>query len=566
MNSGDRYKITSEDYADIMLEDGITSPNGQPIPGASNLEINGEISIAYIPVENMTLESMNQLGYYSVPGCFGLLSAETNPYRPVNRSVEISNYRGKGVLLGFVDTGIDYLHPAFRYADNTSRIVSLWDQSLYSEDRYPQYFYYGTEFTREEINNALANEDPMSVVPVKDDIGHGTVMAGVACGNINDNIPFKGVAYEAELIVVKLKPPKDYLKKIYLIPDGIPCYQENDIIAGVEYIRRVARDLRKPVVFCLGLGNNIADHAGLRIGSRFYARIGEAAGQVFVTAAGNEANRKNHYFNDIPKEVPSDYVELHVGAQNPGFMMQFWGVSPNFYWIDVYMPDGEFLMRIPPNEGQTIREERQNSRVISDSLINIPSHHHQAIVFRLEKPVMGIWTFMVFGAIEDLEKKVHFWLSLHNFLPEDTYFIKPNNYTTIVGPANVLGILTVSNYDSLTGDLDLYSSRGFTASEFPKPDVVAPGVNMTAPYPNNEYVSVTGTSVAAAYAAGVAAAVLQWGIVEGKAPYLNTPHIKRIFEESAIRDKERSYPNESWGYGILNIEGIASFLAAVYSK
>lgn len=514
----------------------------------------------------MTLEKMNQFGYYSVPGCFGLLSAEIKRQKSAQRSVELEKYSGRGVLLGFVDTGIDYQHPAFKYTDNTSRIVSIWDQGTLSESNYPQYLYYGTEYTREQINRALASDNPLSFVPVRDEIGHGTIMAGVAGGNAEESIPFKGIAYEAELVVVKLKPAKDYLKKIYLIPEGITCYQENDIIAGVEYIYRMARALNKPVVICLGLGNNIADHAGLRIGSRFYARLGEAAGQVFIVAAGNEANRRNHYMGDIPKEMTSDYIELHVGEKNPGFMMQFWGVAPNYFWVDIYMPNGEFLMRIPPVEGQTIIEKRENTMVIADALINIPSHHHQAIVFRFETPAEGNWTFMVFGLIGDLTRKFHFWLSLHNFLPEDTYFIKPNNNTTLVGPANTIGILTVSNYDAVTGDLDLNSSRGFTASEYPKPDIVAPGVNITAPYPDNGYVYATGTSVAASYTAGVAAAILQWGIVEERAPYLNTPHIKRIFEESAKRDKEHSYPNEAWGYGILDIESIGPFLAEVYLK
>ena len=564
MNPTDRYKIISENYADIILEDGITSPNGQSLPGETTLEINNEISFAYIPVEKMTLESMNQLGYYSVPGCFGLLSEEIGPYHPPERPVKLERYKGQGVLIGFVDTGIDYLHPAFKNSDNTSRIVSIWDQSLYSEDSYPSFLYYGTEFNREQINDALISEDPMSLVPVRDEIGHGTIMAGVACGNTEESIPFAGTAPEAELIIVKLKPAKAYLKNIYFIPEGVPCYQENDIIAGVEYIHRIAEALKKPVVICLGLGNNMADHAGLRVGSRFYARLGETAGQVFIAAAGNEANRRNHYYGDIPKEMSSDYVELHVGEQNPGFMIQFWGVLPNFFWVDVYLPNGDFLMRIPPIEGQTTIEERQGTMVIADTLRNIPSHHHQAIVFRFQTPIAGNWTFLVFGTIGDLARKFHFWLSLHNFLPEDTYFILPNNYTTIVGPANTTGILTVSNYDALTGDLDINSSRGFTANEYPKPDIVAPGVNMPAPFPDNGYVSATGTSIAASYTAGIAAVILQWGIVEGKAPYLNTPHIKRIFEESATRDKERSYPNEAWGYGILNIEGIAFFLADVY--
>lgn len=565
MNESDRYKIISEDYADIILENGSDIEVMKNFEGDFINKINDDISLAYIPVDRMTLDSINKFGYYSVPSCYGLLSAESEALQLTEKAEEIiGRYKGSGVLVGFIDTGIDYRHPAFRNKDNTTRILSIWDQSLQSEESFPTGLYYGTEFSKEQIDRALQSPDPLSVVPVTDDIGHGTMMAGIACGGREDTFSFQGIAPEAELVIVKLKPAKRYIRELYIIPENLPCYQENDIITGVEYIYRIASASGKPVVISLGLGNNIADHAGLRISNRFYVKLGENPGVVFMAAAGNEANRRNHYYGDIPNEVTSDFVELHVGPGDPGFMMQFWGMSPNFFWMDVYLPSGDFLVRIPPVDGQTTIEKRGDMMIIADSILGITSYHEQAIIFRFLKPVEGNWTFVVFGSMGDLPRQFHFWLTLHNFLGENTYFMKPNNYTTIVGPANTIGIMTVSSYDTKSGDLFFYSSRGFSVEQYPKPSITAPGVGLLAPYPGNGYVSASGTSMAAAYTAGITALVLQWGIVEGRAPLLNTAHVKRIYEESAVRTKDRIYPDREWGYGILNPVGIIDALRGIF--
>ena len=95
------------------------------------------------------------------------------------RNIPIFNLRGQGVLVGIIDTGVDYTNPVFQYADRTTRIVSIWDQTIVS-DNPPQNMVYGTEFTRDQINEALQSEDPLSIVPSTDENGHGTMIAGIA--------------------------------------------------------------------------------------------------------------------------------------------------------------------------------------------------------------------------------------------------------------------------------------------------------------------------------------------------------------------------------------------------
>ena len=119
--------------------------------------------------------------------------------------------RGKGTLIGIVDSGIDYENAEFRNEDGTTRIVSLWDQSV--NGRPPAGYLAGTEYTREQIDAALATEDKevrRQMVKTSDVSGHGTAVAGIAAGNGrgSEGRRFRGAAPEAELIIVKMGAPE----------------------------------------------------------------------------------------------------------------------------------------------------------------------------------------------------------------------------------------------------------------------------------------------------------------------------------------------------------------------
>ncbi len=145
--------------------------------------------------------------------------------------------QGEGVIIGFIDTGIDYQHSAFLKDDKTTRILSIWDQSIDSSN-HPSGFLYGTEYKSEEINDALKNEDPLSIVPSTDLIGHGTMIAGVAAGSPAPEYEFSGTAPKADLLIVKLKEAKTYLKDFYVIPRLANAYQETDILLGIKYLEQ----------------------------------------------------------------------------------------------------------------------------------------------------------------------------------------------------------------------------------------------------------------------------------------------------------------------------------------
>ena len=132
-----------------------------------------------------------------------------------------------GNLIAVIDSGIDWRHEAFRNGNHT-KILSIWDQSITGNpsENVP----YGRVFTREEIDRALVSPDSMEELPPLDENGHGTMLAGIAAGNRIPEQGFSGAAPEAELVVVKLKQAKKYLRELYLIPSSAEVFQEDDIM------------------------------------------------------------------------------------------------------------------------------------------------------------------------------------------------------------------------------------------------------------------------------------------------------------------------------------------------
>ena len=159
---------------------------------------------------------------------------------------------GRDVLIGFLDTGIDCTHPAFRYSDGSSRIVGLWDQTIQTKTP-PFDLEYGSAYTREEINAFLSSENAEELLPGKDENGHGTFLAGAAAGSLLPERNFSGAAPEAMIAVVKLKPAKQYLKDLFYITGNVPAYQSTDIMMGIRYLILLADQLKKPLVICLCL-------------------------------------------------------------------------------------------------------------------------------------------------------------------------------------------------------------------------------------------------------------------------------------------------------------------------
>ena len=563
MTPEERITIMSQEYAELLIDYFGNLALLQRFQGGVIQIMNERYAIVRVPAAQVTGRSIGIFGYSAIPKLYGITSQASITASGINRLRTIPNFnlRGQGVLIGVVDTGIDYTNPIFRREDGTTKIVSIWDQSIDSEDRYPFETFYGTEYSAEQINLALTQPNPLEVVPSMDTNGHGTMMAGIAAGTDMNN--FFGVAPDSELVIVKLKQAKQPIRNFYAIPEGVECFQENDIMFGAQYLIQVARQLRRPIVICIGLGSSQGSHDGRTPLSTFLSFTGDFPGVIIVTAAGNEGNRARHYYGVINPTIGYNTVELQVGENEGGFSMELWGDAPGSYSIDILSPTGEYIPRI----AESLQVNREISFIFEGTIIYIDYQMVEAltgdqlILLRFRNPTPGTWRFNVYGR-GDLPTGFHIWLPMGNFISDSTFFTEPDIYTTILDPGTAVVPITTTAYDPTNNNLYRNASRGYSRSLSVKPDLAAPGVNYTAPTLNREFVNFTGTSVAAAHMAGVAALVLEWGEVRGFYRGMDSIKLKKFLIRGARRSPNIVYPNRDWGYGYLDVFNVFDVLRA----
>ena len=556
-------RIISEDYADFIIEIGFRENEArQEYKDLCIQDIGYKFSAIYYPLSEINPISVGADTYIAIPKLFGLMDTSAVEATGALRLQRVrgASLTGNGVIVGFIDTGIDYTNDIFKNVTGRTRILSIWDQSDQS-GTHPQGIEFGSEYTREDIDRALQSENPYSIVPTKDTQGHGTFMAGVACGSEDVENNFIGAANESQIAVVKLKRAKKYLRDFYLIEENVQdVYQENDIMQAVTYLRNLSRRESKPLVLVLGLGTGSGQRSGGSALSQQLNDLGEMIGCCVVTCAGNEGNARLHYKGSVLNKEYED-VELRVGEGTNGFTMELWGNSPDIISVAFISPAGEMISRIPARVGQsdTVEFLLEKSKIdISYSLVEAGGGV-ELIFMRFIDPTPGVWIIRVYGN-NILEGEYNIWLPIKQFIDKETYFLKPNPDITLTVPSTTQATITVAAYDNMTNALFTDSSRGFTRTNEIKPDITAPGVNVYGPGINNNYVRKSGTSVAAALVAGNCAQLMQWGIVEKNETQMKTNYIKNFLIRGAIRDRNIVYPSKEWGYGKVNVYEAFSIL------
>ncbi len=474
------------------------------------------------------------------------------------------NLTGQGCVIVFLDTGIDYTNSVFRNPDGSSRILAIWDQTIQTGTA-PEGFFYGSEYSREDINRALQSENPYEIVPSRDENGHGSNLAAVAAGSILANgIEYIGAAPEADIVVVKLKECKDYFREFYLIPGNVPAYQENDIMLGLLYGNGFARAFERPIIYCLGVGTNYGDHSGSSALSRYLDALAVRRSRAVVVCGGNEGNAAHHYQGNLknPESAVTgrEVVEVRVGPDSEGFLMQLWGNLPDIFTVSVRSPGGETIppVRLGVQDIITYGFIYERTRItIAGSLVETASGE-ELITMRIQAPTAGIWTFVV-EAVRDIHNgQFNIWLPVRQFLNTEVSFLKPSPYTTLTEPAMAGDVISVSTYDGDTRSFFIESGRGFTRTGEINPDFAAPGVNISVIRGKQ-----TGSSLAAAITAGAVAQFMQWAVVEKNNPLVESREIKNYFVRGAARNNNLTYPNREWGYGQLDIQGTFDVMIGV---
>lgn len=612
------YRILSEDYRDIPLGFDISSGSlfpGDPVSSDKCvIKILDNLFILYVAASSVPPLNSAEYRYQYIPKCYGLQSdlsvLNSAGILQVNR--EPLNLTGRGVLLGFLDTGIRYRLPAFLNEDGTTRIAAVWDQTAIQSDadpdnkiempmdgmvaddtempadgmaaddtemptddmaaddtkmpdseqkkkfRAPEGFYYGVEYTREDINENLRENGPLLFT---DEDGHGTKMISAACGYDRTN-GFVGAAKDADIAVVKLKQCKQYMREFYSIGDDVLCYQETDVMLALSYLDQLASKLGKPLVICIALGTTMGSHDGSSLLDGYLDILARKRNRCVVIGGGNEGNTSGHYEGNLFPSYSGiknyDEMELLIGDGEPGFYMEIWGQIPGVYTISLTSPGGETIPEIPYRLGQSLEFGfiYSESRVVIDYVPVDLGNGQELITLRFIRPVPGIWKIRIFAG--NGEGIVHSWLPLRQFLKSETYFLRPSPYETITEPAYSRATLAVSSYNSADQSFYLNSGRGFSIDGSIVPSIAAPGVLVP-----TVMGAETGSSMAAAITAGAAADFMQWAVVEGRDITINTQSIKNYFIRGATRRKELYYPSREWGYGTLNLEGVFDVLAGL---
>lgn len=550
-----RDKIYSEDYFDLIIDYSGDIRVLEKYDEDSINIINFFLAVVHIPLSEVNEEFISRMGYAVLPNLFGTIANSNLEASGVLKLRNIPNFnlRGKGVLIGFLDSGIDYTNPIFQNADQTTRIACIWDQTINS-DRVPEGMVYGTEYSREQINEAIKSTDPFSIVPSRDEIGHGTMLAGVAAGNEVPESNFYGVAPDAEIIMVKLKPAKANIKRFFRIPENELSYQENDVLLAYQYLINEATKMNKPLVMCNAVDTSQYAHDGRGSTSGWLSLQASLVGIAVVTAVGNEGNARRHFSGRIDQDNGVETVELNVGPGETGFSMELWGASPDLFSIDMTSPSGEYIPRIDVK----LKETREITFIFDPTIIYLDyslveaQSGDQLIILRFTNPSPGIWRFKVFGrGIRPLLYDI--WLPMHPFISDETYFVRSDPRTTLLSVSCAITPISVTAYNVEDDSLYLDAGRGYTRIQSIKPDFAAPGVNVVSPTLDRGFALATGTSVAAAHTSGIAAMLFEWGIVNGRHQNLSTQDMKIFMIRGARRNVDLEYPNPDWGYGILDI-------------
>ena len=548
--------IYSNEYADYVIEYSGDLNSLMKIYNPDCVQIlNRRFAIIHQKITGNAMVSLNQYGYATVAKCFGLLdtsSVEATGVLRLRRQPYVDLF-GQGILIGFIDTGIEYTHRAFINADGTTRILSIWDQTI-RDGIPPENIYYGSEYSREEINRALQSENPLSIVPTTDVEGHGTFLAGIAAGNIDEDNDFTGIAPFADIVVVKLKEAKEHLKQYFCIAEEISAYAENDIMMACRYLQNVATKEQKPLAICIGLGSNCGNHSGNLTLSRYLNTLATVPGVAVVVAAGNEGNQGHHYASKLIGKGDYDEVEFRVAEGENGIYMELWGETPNLFSVGFISPIGSFTEKIPVwyTSASPITFPLEKTELfVSYSLVE-NNTGNEVIVIRLKSPTSGIWRMRVYNE-GNQESSYHIWMSMERFVLPETFYLEPTPDITVCESGNAINVLTLTAYDHTTNSLYSNASRGYTIESNIKPELTAPGVNVFGPVLKGRYGRRTGTSVAAAHGVGVAALMLEWGIIKGNQIFMQTTAIENYLVRGARRSENMVYPNREWGYGILDL-------------
>lgn len=451
---------------------------------------------------------------------------------------------GDGVLVAVLDSGVDYAHPDFRNEDGTTRILALWDQTI--PGRPPAGYRIGTEYTKEQIDEALAQSDPVrrrELVPSTDASGHGTRVLGIAAGNGRaGGIRYRGVAPRSSILVVKLGVPRT---------DSFP--RTTELMQALDYCIRKAMEYSLPVAVNISFGNTYGAHDGTSLLETYITDMANIWKSVICIGTGNEGYAAGHA-SDSLQEGEIKRIQLAVGEYEGGLNLQIWKSYLDDISVSLESPGGRsagFIRNMPGAQRFALEQ--------TDILLYYgePSPYSQSQEIYLEFLPQteyvdsGIWT-LTLEAREIRDGRFHLWLPSAAVLNANTRFLEPEPYVTLTIPSTARRTVAVGAYDSRSRTYADFSGRGDTRDGRERPILAAPGVDVVTTVPGGGYAAATGTSFATPFVTGAAALLMQWGITDGNDPFLYGEKAAAYLKKGAQPlPAFRAYPNPQIGWGTL---------------
>lgn len=498
-----------------------------------------------------------------------------------------SPYTGKGVVIGIIDSGIDYLHKDFLDANGKNRILAIWDQTLANqagpseiEDSY------GTECTADTITNGTC--------PMSDAEGHGTHVSGIAAGRSDK---YGGVAPDANIIVVK------YDSSLGLESGLADPIFSTKICDAANYVFAKAKALGMPAVVNLSLGTHIGPHDGTSLFEECLTElIKDSTGKAIVAAAGNEFLSDQNYsgihtgFSVDSSTAASNFVIRKITADRI-YYIDIWGTTSSRLSIGlaVHLPSSESIVKsqmVEPGKtasGYFLENSVQYVINSTETASALNGKQHIGIKILLgplfanpEKVsfdliVSGKGSFDAWLFPDKPSKSIQFTTKSGN----SNYgwkYIPGDSLKTIAVPATARDIIAVTAYATRTkwsansaswtysnqelGNILNFASQGPTAAAEltgVKPEIAAPGGMIASAFSskasaNSQLITddglhfmQAGTSMAAPFASGTIALIFE---VNSGFTYKDA---KQFLIQSVYTDKfVGDIPNDRWGYGKLD--------------
>lgn len=482
-----------------------------------------------------------------------ILNSDNTNYNLVNKGE--MTLEGEGVIVGIIGTGIDYLNPRFMTPEGDTRIIDIWDQTI-KTGPHPTFFPYGTEYSQNNINTAIKSKaigrDPYEVVSHKDDIGHGTAIAGIIGGRkVNVGDPFRSVAPKCEFAIVKLEEAREDTLELAGIKKGTKkVYQSTNISSAIRYLSDLQGSLKKPMVVYLPLGSNFGGRDGDTVLERYIDTFTQRRNFSVVMNTGNQGNGETHASGIIENTGDIKDVLINVGENQQNLSISIYTHRPDRIFISVISPTGQSIRRIPI---PTIKEQNKYL-LFEENGINIEYFAQEKLTgdisvdMLIKNTTPGIWKIRLSGEYI-LSGRYDSWIPQEELLEKETKFLAPDPYITLLTPSTATNSITTSYYNQINDEAAPSSGRGFPRNGIIIPSMTIEGFNLLTVGLNESLIIASGAAMAGAILAGAVSFIYQWGLVEENNQKLYPPRVKNYLIAATEKDDEKIYPNEEWGYG-----------------